>query len=105
MAQEAQELLPYRHVLRSTVFKKPIEGILIYRGNPVPVLGPMPQEGAETLDVDQRPWILVVKNCAQVVRGLPSLEEAVSGNVIPMNANKDEENHLLEEIDELLKGA
>lgn len=101
--EEALELLPYCHVFTNQLLKAPVEGLLPYRGKLLPVLGPLPLSGYEANSVDDRPWILLMKGCAQVVRGLPQFEEAAMQNVIELKS-QDQEN-LLEELDELLKSA
>jgi hypothetical protein len=101
--EEAVELLPYQNVLRSSHLKDPVDGLISYRGKLVPVLGPMP-ETADVKDIDRRPWLLLMKGCAQVVQGLPIFSEAVEGsNVIPFRSSAEAKDEALDELDELLK--
>ncbi len=82
--EEAVELIPYRHVFTSPHLQAPIEGLICHRGNLIAILGPLPPTGFPTGSVDACPWILLLRNGAQVVLGLPIFEEAAENNVIPL---------------------
>jgi chemotaxis signal transduction protein len=104
--EEALEILPYGHVFSGPMLKDPIEGLFIYRGKVIPVLGPLPKSVDLTVPAEERPWILLLKGCAQVIRGMPEFEEAAPSNVIPLtNGSGEESSDLLEELDLLLKSA
>gem|GEM_PF-7123968 len=103
--EEAIELLPYQNVLRSSHFKDPVDGLVCHRGKMVPVLGPMP-ELVDVKSIDKRPWLLLMKGCAQVVQGLPDFLEAnEASNVLPFRASTDGSDEALSELDEILKSA
>lgn len=102
--EEALELLPYRHVLSNPNLKSPVDGVFCHRGKVVPVLGPLPVEPFAK-SIDGRPWLLLMKGCAQAIQGLPEFEERAPSNVVPLRAEQDEESQLLDELDDLLKTA
>lgn len=109
--EEALELLPYQNVFRNPNLKAPVDGLFSYRGKLTPVLGPLPA-GHVATSLDGRPWLLLMKGCAQAIQGLPDFVEAEASastptNVIPFEtqAGKDEEKELLSELDDLLKTA
>jgi hypothetical protein len=99
--EEALELLPYQGVFASPMLKSPFEGLLVHRGKLVPVLGPLPAEAAPGAPVEDRPWILLMKGCAQAVRGLPEFVE--EGNVVPLPTL--EERGLPADLEDVLKSA
>lgn len=103
--EEALELLPYRGVNVSAMFKDPIEGLLIHRGKLIPVLGPMPTQISDNVPIEQRPWLLLLRGCAQVILGLPQFDEAVKSEVVPFPGGTEnaESGGLLQELDQLLK--
>lgn len=98
--EDALEIIPYRHVFSHQMLKSPVEGLLAHHGKLVPVLGPMPKSFDKTTSVDNRPWLLLMKGCAQVIRGLPTFQEAA---VVSMQQDLDQS--LIDEVDELLKSA
>ncbi len=100
--EEALELLPYKNVFANPNLKDPVEGIFSHRGKMLPVLGPLPVAPFAG-HIDGRPWLLLMKDCAQAIQGLPEFLEAETTEVIPLHADKEEENQLLDELDELLK--
>lgn len=103
--EEAVELLPYQHVLRSSHLKDPVDGLVCHRGKVIPVLGPMP-ELVDVKNIDKRPWLLLMKGCAQVVQGLPDFLEAnEASNVLPFRSSAEVNEEALSELDELLKSA
>ena len=102
--EEALEFLPYRSVMVSPLLKSPIEALFTYRGKILPLLGPLPAEDDNQLPLETRPWVLVLKGCAQVVRGLPEFEESIASR--PADPETPTENDgLLQELDQLLKSA
>ena len=103
---QALELLPYRGVFRSPMLRSPIEGLFTFKGKVVPLLGPLPDDALHSRPpAEERPWILLMKGCAQAVKGLPEFREAANpDNVIPFGG-KDDESSLLQELDELIKSA
>lgn len=103
--EEALELLPYRGVLVSAMFKGPIEGLITHRGKVVPVLGPLPADPSPSAPVEQRPWILLLKGCAQAIWGTPEFLEEARSDVVPFPGARDAESELLREIDDLIKSA
>src|SRR5687768_14387944 len=68
---EARAVLPFAHVFSSSQLRAPIEGIICHKGKPLPILGPMPSAADFKGDMDHRPWLLILKDHAQVIRGLP----------------------------------
>ncbi|MGZ3651724.1 MAG: hypothetical protein ACXVB9_10420 [Bdellovibrionota bacterium] len=103
--EEAIELFPYRGIFSSPMLKAPLDGIFVHRGKIVPVLGPLPTEAPQGSS-EERPWILLMKGCAQVIRGLPEFDESIGGeNVLPFAGPQPESPGLLQELDDLLKGA
>jgi hypothetical protein len=102
--EEAIELLPYRGVFSSALLKSPLEGVLPYRGKLLPVLGPLPPSETPNLPLEERPWLLLLRGCAQVVRGLPEFDDTIAGSAATAPADADQER-LLADIDELLKAA
>lgn len=103
--EEAVELLPYQNVFQSKHLKDPVDGLVSHRGKLVPVLGPMP-EFADAKNVDKRPWLLLMKGCAQVILGLPAfLEAQESSNVLQFQTRAEQKDDALSELDELLKSA
>jgi hypothetical protein len=103
--EEALELVPYRGVFVSPMLKSPLEGLLIHRGIPVPVLGPLPPSDLESLPYDERPWLLLLKGCAQTIRGLPEFDDAASTDAASITGSGSDVGGILGEIDELLKAA
>ena len=109
--EEALEILPYRHVFSNPNLKSPVDGIFCHRGKVVPVLGPLPV-APYGKSLDGRPWLLLMKGCAQAIQGLPEFRETetngeMPSNVIPFEtqAERREEEALLSELDDLLKTA
>jgi hypothetical protein len=103
--EEALEILPYRHVFRSSHLKDPVAGIYCHHGKIIPVLGPLP-DSAEGKTVDEKPWLLLMNGHAQVVRGLPEFSEAGAiAEATPFMISQDEETSLLSELDDLVKSA
>lgn len=102
--EEALELVPYKNVLRNPNLKAPVDGIFCHRGKVIPVLGPLP-EGPLASSIDGRPWLLLMKGCAQAIQGLPEFLENAPSNVVPFTTEKSEESELLSELDDLLKSA
>jgi len=97
--EEALELMPYRALFTSPMLKAPLEGLVVYRGELIPVLGPLPPPGAASRYASEQAWVLLMKDCAQVIRGLPEF---------PAHENSDRQDPtpaLLSEIDRLIKAA
>jgi hypothetical protein len=97
--EEALELLPYRAMFTSPMLKAPLEGLVVYRGGLVPVLGPLPDSAPVSNHASEQAWVLLMKGCAQVIRGLPEFTDEraqEAGDLTPA---------LLEEIDQLIKAA
>ncbi len=103
--EDVLELIPYRHVFRHSRLKSPVEALLAHHGKLVPVLGPLAPDGDQTNSIDKRPWLLLMKGCAQVIRGLPEFQEAAQGEIIPLPGSEEGDSTLLDEIGELLKSA
>lgn len=101
--EEAIELLPYGQVFATKLLKSPIEAVLTYRGKIVPVLGPLPEPEEWDNSVDERPWILLLKGCAQVVRGLPDFQDVSEVRRLP--EHEEGQSELLGELEDLLKSA
>lgn len=106
-ANLAAEVIPYQYVMTSPHINKPYEGILYYKGKILPVTGPLPAVWEKSASYDEIPWILVCKDHARVILGLPTFDE-VSSNFgtaqdDPQNntdenfANEDEIANALEE--------
>lgn len=102
--EEALEFLPYGQVFTNPNLKAPVDGIFCHRGKLLPVLGPLP-EGPLAKSLEGRPWLLLMKGCAQAIQGLPEFLETAPSNVIPLHASREEESQLLSELDDLLKAA
>jgi hypothetical protein len=103
--EEAIELVPYHGVFASSMLKAPLEGLALYRGKLTPVLGPLPSDSEANAPAETRAWLLVLKGCAQVIRGLPEFAEEAGAEVVPFprGAAADESQQLLADLDELLK--
>lgn len=80
---DARGLVPFEHVFTSPFLKTPIEGIVCHKGVPLPVLGPMPKDSDLGAAMNERPWIIVFEDHAQVIRGMPDFGDAVN-NVLPI---------------------
>src|SRR4051812_21295580 len=96
--EEALEILTYRHVLQNKFLKAPIEGLIVHRGKVIPVMGPLPQPGDETNEFEIRPWILLTKDRAQVILGMPDFQEKSIAQNAPEQDKEDEEK-ILSELD------
>lgn len=68
---DARGLVPYARVFASPLLRAPIEGVLCHKGKPLPVLGPLPSADEISRDINNRPWIVIFEDHAQVIRGLP----------------------------------
>lgn len=99
--EEALELIPYSRLFSHPLLKHPVDALLAHRGQLIPVLGPLPSSGEEQKSVDERPWILLLKGCAQVIRGLPQFAEESSAQVVKLPSA--EQSALLDELDSILK--
>jgi hypothetical protein len=98
--EEALELMPYRALFTSPMLKAPVEGLVVYRGKLIPVLGPLPlPEIGSSPYADNQAWVMLMKGCAQVIRGLPEFPSIATSDT------QDLTPALLEEIDEILKAA
>jgi hypothetical protein len=73
---DARGLLPFANVFTSPNLRYPIEGVVCHKGKPLPILGPMPDATDLQADIEQRPWIIVFADHAQVIRGLPDFGTA-----------------------------
>jgi len=77
--EEAIELLPYRAIFTSPLMKAPLEGVLLHRGALLPLLGPLPStQSSPRPAADEQAWVLLMKGCAQVIKGLPEFLEAAA---------------------------
>ena len=96
----AMEVIPYQYVMVSPHVKKPYEGILYYKGHILPVTGPVPSVWEKSADYDNTPWILVCKDHARVILGLPYFEDAASAKInIKQEAQEKLEDALANEDD------
>jgi hypothetical protein len=85
---DARALLPYVHVFTSSFLKDPIAAIVCYQGEPLPVLGPLPPALADTqASVELRPWLLVLDDHAQVIRGLPDFAVGAEHHALTLAAD------------------
>lgn len=69
--KEVMAILPFKGVLALSQVNAPYDGLFLFEGKIIPVMGPLPQE--EITNSEQRPWILVCRDHAQVVAGLPEI--------------------------------
>lgn len=113
---EANAVVAYRNVFQSPCLQAPVEGVVCHRGKLVPVFGPMPRESHMANPAETRPWLLLMKDHAQVIQGFPRFpEDAIAEDsppqLMPLTETKtdheemQEEDALLAEIEELLKSA
>ena len=75
-SSEICEVIPYQNIFLSTHLKKPYEGAIVYRGKIIPVLGPVAHLWNSNGSYDERPWILILKDHACIIQGLPEVLEA-----------------------------
>lgn len=66
-----RELIAYEGLLVSSQVRFPFEAIIYYHNALLPVLGPLPKTWDSSASEDERPWLLVFTDHAQVVLGLP----------------------------------
>ncbi len=99
--QDAREVVPYAQVFASGWLRAPVEGLYCYRGAVVPVLGPLPPAGGAGA------YLLVMRDHAQVIQGLPLFAEDLpaSQSTSARNSAGGETTSILNELDELLKAA
>ncbi len=71
-----KEIIPYGSLFTSPLVRQPYAALLYYRDRILPVHGPLPRVFDATMDVMERPWILVFADHARVVIGLPEFETA-----------------------------
>lgn len=62
-------LLPLQPILRTNCLKDPVTGILYYRGEIFPVIGPL------DLNVTEDIWILLAHDHARMIYGMPEFPE------------------------------
>lgn len=91
-AEEVREIVPFQSIFLSSHLKKPYVGAIVYHGNILPVLGPVPHLWNSNGSYEERPWLLVLKEHACVIHGLPQILE-----------QKAERSNLEEEILQLEK--
>lgn len=72
-AANAKEIIPYQSIMASPHIKKPYCGLLYYRGDVIPVTGPLPSVWEKSTSYDAVPWIIVFKDHARVILGLPQV--------------------------------
>ena len=77
-AQNVREVIPYQGVFTSPFIKKPYEGAVAYKGEILPVIGPMAYLWNPAGPFEERPWLLIFKDHAQVIEGLPEVMETKS---------------------------
>jgi hypothetical protein len=97
--EQAKGLLPFAGVFASPLLRAPIEGVICHQGKPMPLLGPLPLS-QDDLPVNERAWILLLADHAQVIRGLPNF-----GAKARASETDEEEDPLLKEFETLLETA
>jgi hypothetical protein len=71
---EIREILAFSSYLASATLKDGIGGLLYYEGTILPIKGVVPSLWEATDNYDERPWIMVLKDHAQVIYGLPQFD-------------------------------
>lgn len=75
--KDVESILPFKNVLVLPQVREPYQALFMYEGKVLPVLGPVPtQIPSESESYDNRAWLLVYGDHAQIVWGLPQIIEA-----------------------------
>lgn len=99
--EQTKGLIPFANVFSSPLLRGPIEGVICHQGKPIPLLGPLP-ESTEDLPVEDRPWILLLGDHAQVIRGMPDFNAKPKIASVP---GAEEEDPFLKEFESFLESA
>jgi hypothetical protein len=70
------EIIPFEAVMVSPVLQEPYTALLSYHGKILPVKGILPEARPVAAEYDERPWIMVLEEHAQIIYGLPQWEAA-----------------------------
>ncbi|MGZ3694615.1 MAG: hypothetical protein ACXWQO_10570 [Bdellovibrionota bacterium] len=84
---DTRGVIPFANVLSSPMLRAPIEGIVCHKGKALPLLGPLPKAEDLTAEINDRAWIILFADHAQVIRGLPDFGSAAA-KILPFEENK-----------------
>jgi hypothetical protein len=77
--EETRGLIAWRAPLTNPQLKA--HGVIFHGGTVLPVYGPLAYDAAGS--VSERPWLLVLKDRVQVIRGLPTFDDDISLGIVP----------------------
>lgn len=96
--ESVRALLPLQPLLQSNCLREPISGILYYRSEVFPVIGPV--DSSEIEDT----WILLTNDHARMIYGVPEFPEDISENVVQLSDGSESiEEQIAKELEELQK--
>ncbi len=97
--EEVRAMLPLQPILQTNCLKEPVSGILYYRGEIFPVIGPV--DMSETADT----WILLALDHARMIHGIPEFpEDKATLNLVPDEVlDSSIEEQIAKELEELEK--
>lgn len=73
-ADDVIEVIPFGTVFCSKNIIDPYEGVLLYRSELLPVVGPVPKMEKDRTNA----WVIVFKSHGQICRGVPELLEDIA---------------------------
>lgn len=104
--EDSRAVLPWHPILQSSCLKVPFTGILYYRGEVFPVVGPIDESEKDNV------WLFLAHDHARMIYGLPEFPEDRKLEAVPApQANAEQtidpsiEEQIAKELEELQKSA